>query len=83
MPKRTPGSCPTQFWLGGSTTSPGTNFVTVDGTPISNTFAFWASGQPDGGGGADNCLEMRKSYGYLMNDVLCMTSQGFICQILL
>ncbi|KAK3602525.1 hypothetical protein CHS0354_003777 [Potamilus streckersoni] len=77
------GSCPTQFWLGGSTTSPGTNFISVGGAPISNTFSFWRSGQPDGGGGTENCLEMRKSYSYLMNDVLCKTIQGFICQILL
>ncbi|KAL3836322.1 hypothetical protein ACJMK2_021756 [Sinanodonta woodiana] len=78
-------NCPqrtcSHFWIGGYTNTPGSNYVTVKGDPIANTFPFWSVGQPDGVRG-ESCLEMRSYFtNYLMNDHLCYVQEGFICQI--
>ncbi|KAL3846654.1 hypothetical protein ACJMK2_017683 [Sinanodonta woodiana] len=75
------GSC-SNFWLGGSTTTPGSNYTSVRGDPILDSFPFWGSNQPDGTGGRESCIEMARSFSnYLMNDALCSNTKGFICQI--
>ncbi|KAL3870891.1 hypothetical protein ACJMK2_038922 [Sinanodonta woodiana] len=75
------GSC-NNFWLGGSTTTPGLNYVSVRGDPIPGTFPFWNPGQPSGTGGLDSCVEMSKTHShYLMNDGVCSVNKGSICQI--
>ncbi|KAL3870892.1 hypothetical protein ACJMK2_038923 [Sinanodonta woodiana] len=74
------GSC-SNFWIGGSSTTPGSNYVSVRGDPIPNNFIFWSPTQPDPAGGTESCLEMRKNFNnYLMNDFVCSVTQGFICQ---
>ncbi|KAL3846714.1 hypothetical protein ACJMK2_017680 [Sinanodonta woodiana] len=74
------GSC-SNFWIGGSTTTPGSNYTSVRGDLISNSVPLWASGQPDAFGGTESCIEMFSSFNYLMNDAECSNSKGFICQL--
>ena len=42
----------------------------------------WHSGQP-GGGVVENCLMMKKSYGYKFGDRGCAIKLEFLCQITL
>ncbi|KAK3578348.1 hypothetical protein CHS0354_039056 [Potamilus streckersoni] len=79
LAKNSKGQCQ-HFWIGGYTSTPGSNYVTVSGVSIPITFPFWSVGQPDGLGG-ENCLEMRSYFtNYLMNDYHCNVPHGFICQ---
>ncbi|KAK3578349.1 hypothetical protein CHS0354_039057 [Potamilus streckersoni] len=80
LAKPNEGKC-SHFWIGGYSSTPGSNYVTVKGNPIASNFPYWSSGQPDGLGG-ESCLEMRSYFtNYLMNDYICSAAQGFICQI--
>ena len=42
----------------------------------------WHPGQPAGGRG-ENCLYMKKSYGYKFGDRACGIKQEYLCQITL
>ncbi|KAL3836323.1 hypothetical protein ACJMK2_021757 [Sinanodonta woodiana] len=80
LAKPNEGKC-SHFWIGGYSSTPGSNYVTVKGSTIASSFPYWSSGQPDGLGG-ESCLEMRSYFNnYLMNDYICSGAQGFICQM--
>uniref|UniRef100_A0A3P9D2S8 C-type lectin domain-containing protein n=1 Tax=Maylandia zebra TaxID=106582 RepID=A0A3P9D2S8_9CICH len=50
----------------------------VDGTPLSLT--YWADHQPDGGGGKEDCVHVRKDEKKSWNDLSCSTSLKWVCE---
>ncbi|KAL3870794.1 hypothetical protein ACJMK2_038837 [Sinanodonta woodiana] len=77
------GICDSEFWLGAQRPTNGADFITVEGDTISNTANFWKQGQPDNTNGTENCLEMRRDYDLLANDLKCSQLSGYICQVIL
>ncbi|VDI10872.1 low affinity immunoglobulin epsilon Fc receptor [Mytilus galloprovincialis] len=43
-------------------------------------YTDWSPGQPDNGGGNENCLPMHAGYGLKWNDKQCKTAYRFICE---
>ncbi|XP_046553259.1 perlucin-like [Haliotis rubra] len=45
------------------------------------TFTFnWIPGQPNNGGGTENCVHINRSYGYQWNDHDCNAKLNFLCE---
>ncbi|XP_041356000.1 perlucin-like [Gigantopelta aegis] len=43
-------------------------------------YTKWSAGQPDNNGGAENCVELRRRFGFHWNDWGCYHGAGFICE---
>ncbi|XP_078615023.1 perlucin-like protein [Branchiostoma floridae x Branchiostoma japonicum] len=55
-------------------------FVWEDGTPLTG-WSNWYSGQPDDGSSAEDCVEWRALYGYRWNDLSCLSSLYYVCEV--
>lgn len=66
------------FWAGAADFSEGDWRWIVDFSNV--TFTDWNPGQPDNAGGHEDCLEIEKTYNYKWNDVVCGTTNGYICE---
>ncbi|XP_076070872.1 perlucin-like protein [Mytilus galloprovincialis] len=66
------------LWIGATVFSERNWLWIVD---FSNTTSTdWYPGQPSNSGGNQDCLEMRKSHNYQWNDIMCSTTNGYICE---
>ncbi|XP_035696433.1 perlucin-like protein [Branchiostoma floridae] len=55
-------------------------FLWEDGTPLTG-WSNWYSGQPDDGSSAEDCVEWRARYGYRWNDLSCLISLYYVCEV--
>ncbi|XP_053335428.1 CD209 antigen-like protein E [Clarias gariepinus] len=68
-----------QAWIGLSDRETEGEWKWVDGTPL--TTEFWASGEPNNGGGDENCVEFYSGdTGNFWNDLKCFTKLKWICE---
>ncbi|XP_048251020.1 perlucin-like [Haliotis rufescens] len=67
------------YWLGATD-------LNVEGTWLwegqqAMDYSNWSRSQPDNGGGAEHCLDIKQIYeSYLWNDENCNTGVNFICE---
>ncbi|XP_077295203.1 macrophage mannose receptor 1-like [Arctopsyche grandis] len=54
------------------------NFVKSDGKPVHNLYLNWNPGEPNNGGGNENCVSLLTSHTY--NDIPCDLKYKFICK---
>ena len=53
-------------------------FLWVDGTPVASGAPPWVGGQPDNGGGDQNCGAIRMSGGF--DDEFCDRDEAYVCE---
>nr|XP_039265301.1 collectin-10-like [Styela clava] len=66
------------IWIGLDDIVRENSFIWADG--ISSGSINWASNQPDNGGGAEDCVHYRPSYGWKLNDDPCSRTKKYICE---
>ena len=64
-------------WIGYNRTAAGTFAWSRTGSP--GNFTEWLSGEPNGAGGVEDCVEIRTKEG-LWNDESCAFSKSSICK---
>jgi len=70
----------TGYWVGGTDTNvEGTWVWEGTGKRIIN-YMNWHQNEPNNGGGNEDCLELRRSYGWIWNDANCGNQNLFICE---
>ena len=66
------------IWVGGDDQSVEGTFKWVNGAPVQGI--PWQSGQPDNGGGNQDCMAMLKSNGKFY-DYECFGTRSFMCEL--
>jgi hypothetical protein len=64
-------------WIGGTDQATEGTFVWADGTPMSYT--KWSAGEPNDGGGGEDCTVTVSDRAYLWDDRPCNTAYQYIC----
>ncbi|XP_065145826.1 galactose-specific lectin nattectin-like [Paramisgurnus dabryanus] len=67
----------TRAWLGGHDGEVEGQWLWTDGSQFD--FTNWCSGQPDNGGGKENCLEISYTTNRCWNDQTCSSPTSYIC----
>merc|ERR1719233_325266 len=71
-------------WIGLSDQAEEGTFVWEDGSDLDYT--KWEEGEPNNGNkafgiwGGENCVQMRKKFGYMWNDDYCDSDNIFVCE---
>ncbi|KAK7082719.1 hypothetical protein SK128_026806, partial [Halocaridina rubra] len=68
---------PRSLWIGGLDQGGG-RWIWVDGRPVSAE--DWAKRKPANRKRSENCLNMRRDWHPVLNDLNCRKRQAFICQ---
>ncbi|KAG8014970.1 Collectin-12 [Nibea albiflora] len=68
-------------WVGMTDREREGDWVWVDGTPLDEDMLEWATGQPDGAYGGEDCADLRTMKNFIgLNDFNCSSRMQWICE---